>query len=94
MLAIKTTTTPTLVSGAFDVTFGQFEKVDKAVAFTDLPATGGDSYQCKTAVSGNVVTVTVYKVTLTEATDGSRVYAAAETADLDAKTVTVIANGY
>lgn len=94
MLAIKTETAPTLVAGAFDIVFGQFEKVDAAVAFTDLPAAGGSSFQCKTAVSGNTVTVTIYKVTLTEATDESRVYAAAVTGDLTGKTVTVIANGY
>ena len=94
MLKIKTQAAPTLTAGAFDMVFGEFQKVDAAVAFTDLPATGGPSFQCKTAVSGNTVTVTIYKVALTEATDASRVYAAAVTADLAGKTVTVIANGY
>lgn len=94
MLKMKSETAPTLVAGAFDMVFGEFEKVEEAIAFTDLPATGADSFQVKTAISGNTVTVTIYKVTLTEATDASRVYAAAATGDLAGKVVTVIAEGY
>ncbi|MBA7610065.1 hypothetical protein ES703_17270 [subsurface metagenome] len=96
MLEMKSETAPTLATGAFNLDFGEFEKVDAAIAFTDLAATGANSFQCKAEVGqtpGNRVKVTVYKVVLTE-DDGTRVYAAAVTGDLTGKTVTVIANGY
>lgn len=96
MLAIKSQLSPTLVDGAVAVAFGQFEKVDAAMVALDLPdgAAAGLSFKCATAISGRIVTVTITKVTLTEATDANRVYAAAVTADVDGRTLTVIANGY
>lgn len=93
MLKIKTVTSPTLSTGAFTQTFGEFEKVIAAMVVSTLPATGGPSYQCEATVSGVTVTVTVYKVTLTEATDASRVYAAAVTGDVSGAIFTILAEG-
>lgn len=88
MLAIKTTTSPTLVGGAFDVTFGQFEKVISASVVFDDPFTASYAFAASRSVATNVVTVTVKKQNL----GAPGAWAVAVTADLASKTVTVIAD--
>lgn len=89
MLAIKTTTGPTLVAGAFDVTFGQFEKVAEAAVTVDGPNTDDYVYEATRAIATNVVTVTVKKMQVSV----TNTWGDALTADVAAKTFTVIADG-
>jgi hypothetical protein len=93
MLKIKTALSPTLAAGAFTQNFGEFNKVNSAMVTSDIAATGGNSFQYKATISGNVVTVTVYLVALTQATDANRVYAAATTGDVSGATFTILADG-
>lgn len=95
MLRIKTKTSPTLAAGAFTQAFGEFEKVNYALAVLDKPATAasGVHLALRTAVSGVTVTVTVEIVTLTEAVDASRVYAAAVTGDVTGLIFIIVADG-
>jgi len=91
VLAMEVEESPTLSSGAFTVTFGDYEKVKNAVAMIQEPAgtTSNDDLFCfKTSISGNTVTVTVLKIDIT----GSSNWANATTSDLDDKTVVVIAD--
>jgi len=95
VLAIETETSPTLSSGAFTVTFGDYEKVNNAIAMTQEPlGTAGDGklFCFKTECSGNEVTVTILKVDLEQATDADRDWEVATTSDLNGKTVVVIAD--
>lgn len=91
MLAIKTTTSPTLVAGAFDMTFGQFEKVVEAAVSFDNPATSDYVFGASRAISGNVVTITVKKIDVTQASPIA--WANAVTADVAGMTFTVVAKG-
>lgn len=95
MVKVKTATSPTLVAGAFSKTFGEFEKLSAAAAVVDTPATAasGLCFALRVAWSGVTVTVTVLKVTLTTVNDALRVYANADTADVDTKIFTIIAEG-
>ena len=95
MIRIDTETSPTLVAGAFTKTFGEVEKVNRAVCVLDTPAAAasGQLLVVTTSVSGVTVTVTVLKVDLTEAADGSRVFANADTADVAGLIFTIIADG-
>jgi len=95
VLAMEVKTSPTLDSGAFTVTFGEFEKVKNSIAMTQEPlgAAGNGKLFCfKTANSGNQVTVTILKVDLEQATDSDRDWENATTSDLNGKTVVVIAD--
>ena len=95
VLAIEVEESPTLTSGAFTVTFGDYEKVKNAIAMTQEPlgAAGDGKLFCfKTANSGNTVTVTILKVDLEQATDADRDWEVATTSDLSDKTVVVIAD--
>lgn len=89
MLAIKTETSPTLVSGAFSVTFGQFEKVAEAAVIFDGPNTDDYVYEATRAIATNVVTITVKKMQVS----ATNTWGDALTADVDGKTFTVIADG-
>lgn len=95
MVKIKSTTSPTLVAGAVAVAFGEFEKVNAAIAALSTPdgAAAGDTFICATSISGPVVTVTITRVVLTEVTDANRVWAAATSAQVSGKTLTVIVDG-
>lgn len=89
MIAIKTTTSPTLSSGAFTVTFGQFEKINSASVSFDDPFTASYAFAASRSISGNVVTVTVKKQNL----GSPGAWANAVTSDLNGKTVTIVAEG-
>ena len=89
MLAIKTETGPTLVSGAFSVTFGQFEKVTEAAVIFDGPNDDDYVYEVTRALATNVVTITVKKMQVSAV----NTWGNALTADVAAKTFTVIADG-
>ena len=89
MLAIKTETGPTLVSGAFDVTFGQFEKVAEAAVIFDGPNDDDYVYEATRAIATNVVTITVQKMQVST----GNTWGVAVDADVAAKTFTVIADG-
>lgn len=89
MLAIKTETGPTLVSGAFAVTFGQFEKVAEAAVIFDGPNDDDYVYEATRAIATNVVTITVKKMQLST----TNTWGDALTADVALKTFTVIADG-
>ncbi|MBA7500725.1 hypothetical protein ES704_03485 [subsurface metagenome] len=91
MIAIKAVTGPTLVAGAFDVTFGQFEKVVAAAVSFDNPATSDYVFGASRAISGNVVTITVKKIDVTQASPIA--WANAVTADVAAMVFTVVAKG-
>lgn len=89
MLAIKTETGPTLVAGAFSVTFGQFEKVAEAAVIFDGPNDDDYVYEVTRAIATNVVTITVQKMQVS----ATNTWGDAVTADVAAKTFTVIADG-
>lgn len=89
MLAIKTTTGPTLDTGAFDVTFGQFEKVAEAAVIFDGPNDDDYVYEVTRSIATNVVTITVQKMQVS----ATNTWGDAVTADVAAKTFTVIADG-
>ncbi|MBA7682051.1 hypothetical protein ES703_90397 [subsurface metagenome] len=89
MLAIKTETGPTLVSGAFSVTFGQFEKVAEAAVIFDGPNDDDEVYEVTRTIATNVVTITVQKMTVS----ATNTWGDAVTSDVAAKTFTVIADG-
>lgn len=90
-LKMKVTTSPTLASGAFDVTFGDFEKVSGAIAKVENPGTSDLVFDCSTSIATNVVTVTVKKINTTTASVTA--WANAVTADLSGVKVSVIAEG-
>jgi len=95
VLAMEVEESPTLSSGAFTVTFGDYEKVKNSIAMTQEPlgTVGDGKLLCfKTANSGNQVTVTIMKVDLEQATDADRDWEYATTTDLNNKTVVVIAD--
>jgi hypothetical protein len=89
MLAIKTTTSPTLVNGAFAVTFGEFEKVAEAAVIFDGPNVSDRVFEATRAISGNVVTITVKKMQVS----ATNTWGDAATGDVTGKTFTVIADG-
>lgn len=92
-LTIKSSTSPTLTTGAFNTVFGEYERVESAVAMINEGYGGvGDGlvYQLSCTISGQTVTTTILYATLTQATDANRVWAAA--ADITGKTVSIIAD--
>lgn len=93
MLIMKSTTSPTLSSGAFTQAFGEAQAVVNAVATISAPgaASGSIGLACNTAVSGNGVVVTVNKLDTSGGT-GPFAYANASTGDVSGMTVTVIAD--
>ena len=91
MLAIKTETAPTLVAGAFDIVFGQFEKVLAATVSFDNPAANDTVFATDISLSGNTVTVTVKKIDVAGTTPVA--WAAAVTTDVADKAFTIVAEG-
>lgn len=94
-MQIKSTTSPTLSSGAFDTIFGEYEKVVGAIAMINegYGADGdGLMFQISISISGVTVTTTILKVNLEEGVDADRDWENALTANLASKTVTIIAD--
>ncbi len=94
-MEIKSTTSPTLASGAFDTVFGNHEKVISAIAMINegFGADGdGLMFQVSISISGVTVTTTILKVDLEQATDADRDWEAALTANVASKTITIIAD--
>ena len=91
MLAIKSESGPTLESGAFAVTFGQFEKVNEAAVIFDGPNVDDYVFEATRSIAAatNVVTITVKKMQVSAV----NTWGNALTADVAAKTFTVIADG-
>lgn len=90
MIDMQVVTGPTLTSGAFNVTFGQFEKVSEAVVVMDGPQVADYAFEALTSLATNVVTVTVKK---TQISSGTPTWADAVTANVAAKKFTVVAKG-
>jgi hypothetical protein len=90
MLAIKSTTSPTLTAGAFSITFGQFEKVNEAAVSFDGPNVNDYVFEATRSISGNIVTITVKKMQVS----ATNTWGAAATADVASKVFTVVADGY
>jgi hypothetical protein len=64
MLIQQTTSDPTLVAGAFTMSFGQVQKVNSAIVSFDNPFTSSYLFAASTSISGNIVTITVMKQNL------------------------------
>ena len=90
-IAQKTTTSPTLVAGAFNVVFGQFEKVIDALVKFESPQIGTYIFACSRTIAGNVVTVTIKKLDVTAG--AANTWGNAVTADLADLDVVVTAGG-
>ncbi len=90
MLKIKTTTSPTLVAGAFSVTFGDLEKVAEAAVSFDGPNVADYVFEATRAIATNVVTITVKKMQVSAV----NTWGNAVTGDVAGKTFTVVADGY
>lgn len=88
MLAIKTVSAPVLSSGAYNVTFGQFEKVTQAHVSFDDPFVAKYLYAASRTLSTNIVTVTIKKQNLA----GVGAWANAGDSDITG-TLTVVAEG-
>ncbi|MCL7412616.1 MAG: hypothetical protein M8353_03240 [ANME-2 cluster archaeon] len=89
MIDMKVETGPTLTAGAFNVTFGQFEKVSEAVVVMDGPQVADYAFEVLTSIATNVVTVTVKKMQISAV----NTWGNAVTADVAAKKFTVVAKG-
>lgn len=90
---VKTTNSPTLESGAFDVVFSQYEKVIQAAVFLESPNTTDRKYTTTRAISGNTVAVTIKKTTPSDESPPSNpVWVVAETANVAGEDIVVIAD--
>jgi len=83
-----TTTSPSLSSGEFDVTFGECEKVKQAHVY--LEGVNKDDYvfEATTSLATNVVTVTIKKQQIS----ATNTWGAATTTDVNGKDVVVVAD--
>ena len=88
---IKTTNSPTLDSGAFDVVFDQYEKVIQAAIFLESPNTADRKYTTTRAISGNTVAVTIKKTTPSDDTPDPT-WVNAETANVAGEDIVVVAD--
>ena len=88
---IKTTNSPTLDSGAFDVVFSQYEKVIQAAIFLESPNTTDRKYTTTRAISGNTVAVTIKKTTPSDDTPDPT-WVNAETANVAGEDIVVVAD--
>ena len=61
-----TTNSPELTSGHFDVTFGEYEKVVHAGVYLQQSLLDDYVLATATSISGNVVTVTIKKIDVTD----------------------------
>lgn len=89
MLAIKTVSAPVLSSGAYDLTFGQFEKVGDAHVSFDDPFVSSYLFASIRTLATNVVTVTIKKQNLA----GLGAWSNAGDSDITGS-LTVIVDGY
>lgn len=87
-LNLISTTAPTLVSGAFDTVFGEYEKVSYAQVMFDNPETSDYVFKAVVTISGHTVTTTVKKVRLS----ATNTWGVAVTGDFTAKTFVVLAD--
>ena len=87
MIKIKSVPGPGPDAASVDVAFGEFEKVENAIAFVS----GG--YGARLTIAGNTVTVTPVYYDYGATVPGPGIDVPA-TDDLSAQTVTVIAEGY
>ena len=85
---MKTTNAPTLDTGAFTVTFGDYEKVVQAHAYLEGPNIADHVCEATTALATNVVTVTIKKQQIS----GTNTWGAADTSDVAGKDVVVVAD--
>ena len=88
---VKTTNSPTLESGAFDVVFSQYEKVIQAAVFLESPNTTDRKYTTTRALSGNTVAVTIKKTTPSDDTPDPT-WVNAETANVAGEDIVVVAD--
>ena len=90
---VKTTNSPTLDSGVFDVVFSGYEKVIQAAVFLESPNTTDRKYTTTRALSGNTVAVTIKKTTPSdESPPNDPVWANAETANVAGEDIVVVAD--
>ncbi len=90
LTTLVTTTSPTLTSGAFSVTVGEFGKVIDAHVSFDDPLTNDFVFAAViTSISTNVVTVHLYK----QQVSATNTWGDAETADFSGKKVVVKVSG-
>lgn len=86
---IKTTNSPTLESGAFDVVFSEYERVIQAAVFLESPNTSDRKYTTTRSISGNTVAVTIKKTTPSDDTPDP-VWVDAETANVAGEDIVVV----
>lgn len=91
MIQIKKTTGPTLVGGAFDLAFGEMEKVEDVAVHLEGPAADNTDFAVKTSVAATVVTITITKVTTTAVSPTA--WGNATTGDVAGLDVVAIAKG-
>ncbi len=89
LTAIKTTTSPTLASGAIAITIGEFEKIEDAQVSYDAPLVSDYVFDCVVTISGNIVTATFKKMQCS----ATNTWGNAVTSDLNLKKVVVLAQG-
>jgi len=87
-LAIISTTSPTLATGAFDTVFGDYEKVMYAHVMFDNPGISDYVFGAVVTISGVTVTVTVKKAQIS----ATNTWGAADTADVSGETFVVVAD--
>lgn len=87
-LVMKAETSPTLTAGAFNVTFGNYQKVVNAHVMFDDPGITDYVFMAVVTKTTNVVTVTVKKAQISV----TNTYGAAITTDVSGKTFVVVAD--
>lgn len=95
MIAIKQTAGPNpYAGGGFTVTFGQFEKVNRAIVKCDQPAVlavNNTAYATHVSIATNVVTIKVFTASTTGG--GPNAYAELGAGNMAGRTWTVVADG-
>lgn len=87
-VAIKTEEAPTLTSGTFEMTFGDYEKVVQAAVFLEGPQTSDRVFEATYSTAANVVSIWIKKMQVS----ATNTWGDAVTGDVDAETITVIAD--
>ena len=90
MLVIQSETSPTLSTGAFTETFGDFEVITDVVACMEGPRTSDYVFALVVTSATNVATITVYKMQAS----ATNTWGVALTADVDGEVFTIFAEGY
>lgn len=81
------TTSPSLSSGAIDVTFNKLEKVDYAIPTIDSSVDGSIQYSFRQSCATNVATITIY---MQDASVNSGIRQVATTAMVNGRKLTVL----